>query len=405
MATIVIHAGRPKTGSTSIQRWVVDNHARLRERHGVEILVARQPKGEGTADGVRLERYESGDVTSNWVVWSWFAAKRPAVIPRRFIDDLARLADEFPTLLVTAEGLSNAFALDEAFVVGFEELARAHDVRVAIYVRPQHSAMEAEWRQAGFKHRELEPSDWVRTQTRRLNYLRVLDAFGDLAPNVALGMRPFVPDLLDGASPVEDFVRRFLSLDEELTDQHANPGLPLELVNELRHAPEGWFWGWNGIIDEERYSRESFAALLEGLELPESQKIRRSRQILQQYCHDVFESENQELIRRLEWPLSDFVPPVGDVLGEDWSLNELDVLWSPDASEAEQALLYDVLRAALSRERIDGRTIHDMVESSGSHSSRIARARRVLAREGMIRGSANLLRRIVRRLREAMHRS
>jgi hypothetical protein len=103
---------------------------------------------------------------------------------------------------------------------------------------------------------------------------------------------------------------------------------------------------WSG--ERERYPRRRMVGLFEGLVIAESERIRRSRLILQAYCRRVFESENQELIQRLKWPISHLVPPTGALDG-DWQIDELDLLWSPEASEAELALLYRALSAALAQ--------------------------------------------------------
>ena len=345
MATIVIHAGMHKTGSTSIQRWIADNHERLRDQHDIQVLVAANRTRRNPTDEVRFEPYESGDVNSSRWIRGLVDAQQPAAV-RRLVADLSTFANHSANLLISAELLSRMFwQLDDAFLRSLEELARDHEVRVAYYVRPQHGAIESLWRDSGFKHLELQASEWVRKQTRQLRYLRVLDSLQELAPSVGLGVRPFVPELLDGGNPVEDFVRRFLLLEERCDDVRANPGLPLSLVNVLRHAPTGWFWTWSEDRPIDTPWRGRVGTLLDGSEIQESARIRRSRAILQSYCHDVFESENQELIRRLGWPLEHFVPPTELDVG--WSLGELDDLWTPEASEAERALLYQVLRAAL----------------------------------------------------------
>src|SRR5215218_4913371 len=41
MGTIVIHAGMPKTGSTSLQRWLAKECRPLVDEHGVRVVVAR----------------------------------------------------------------------------------------------------------------------------------------------------------------------------------------------------------------------------------------------------------------------------------------------------------------------------------------------------------------------------
>ncbi len=318
----------------------------------MHVLVATSTTQPNTTGEVRLEPYESGRVNSGPLIKTWYAAGRSPLIARGFIDDLARFADLYPGVLVTAEALSQAFwRVDETFLSGFEELARDHEVRVAYYVRPQHTAIEASWREGGYK-RGYEPSEWVFEQSQQMHYLHTLELVRELAPNVSLGLRPFRIDLLDGASPVRDFLRRFLSLDEECADVHENPGLPLELANVLRHAPNGWFWSNGG--ETETYPRARVREVFAELDIAESPSIRRSRLILQQYCHDLFESENAELIRRLEWPTAGFVPSA-DGLGDEWEIAELDTLWAPAASDSERSLLYWALRAALAEPKTSAR--------------------------------------------------
>jgi len=139
-------------------------------------------------------------------------------------------------------------------------------------------------------------------------------------------------------------VAHFLSLDEKCPNVHANPGLPLQLVNVLRHSPEGWFWHGNGEV--ENYPRWKYKKVFEGLEVVDAPSIVRSRLILQQYSHEVFEPENQMLIHDLGWPIEAFVPSAPGLDGQR-DVGDLDVLWAPDASDAERALLFRALRAAL----------------------------------------------------------
>ena len=71
----------------------------------------------------------------------------------------------------------------------------------------------------------------------------------------------------------------------------------------------------------------------------------RSRQVLRAYCRDGFEDDNQELIRRLAWPATEFVP-AAKIQGQ-WDVSELDDLWTPKDSPAELTRLFDELSARL----------------------------------------------------------
>src|SRR5680860_1370978 len=113
MATIILHAGMPKTGSTSIQRWIIHNADRIRRQNGVQVLVATSGTRRNPTDEVRLEPYESGDVNSGRLVKTWRAAGRAPEVVRRFVDDLSRFAQCSSMVLVDPpEELRKRFAGD-----------------------------------------------------------------------------------------------------------------------------------------------------------------------------------------------------------------------------------------------------------------------------------------------------
>src|SRR5680860_14847 len=90
MATIILHAGMPKTGSTSIQRWIIHNADRIRRQNGVQVLVATSGTRRNPSDEVRLEPYESGDVNSGRLVKTWMAAGQAPEVVRGLLVDRAR---------------------------------------------------------------------------------------------------------------------------------------------------------------------------------------------------------------------------------------------------------------------------------------------------------------------------
>ena len=126
-----------------------------------------------------------------------------------------------------------------------EELARAHSVRVAYYVRPQHSWLESAWLQWGFRDRRP-PDVWLRRQRSRLEYLQISDAIRRSAPHLSFEMRPFRSDLLEGGHVVSDFAGVFLGLDDlaptVTRERWSNRSIPLEMAILLREAPRGLFW-------------------------------------------------------------------------------------------------------------------------------------------------------------------
>jgi hypothetical protein len=280
-------------------------------------------------------------VNSGRIVMAWHGYGNAPSIAQRFVRDLGDLAARHDKVLVTAEAFSMFFyRLDEPFLTALDALAGDHTVRVAYYVRPQHTAIEALWRQGGFR-RPDSPSDAVRESAATLHYLRTKTGDEAGAPNVDYVVRPFRSDLLDRGSAVSDFARTFLGIEAEGPDIKENTGLPLERVNRLRLAPDGKFW--NGRV--ERYPRGKLRAAAAHLRLPSSPATKRSRQILRAYCREQFEPENQQLIHALGWPATEFVPAAA--LSGPWDLAELDDLWTPKDSPAELAGVFDELSTRL----------------------------------------------------------
>lgn len=328
-----------KTGSTSVQRWLTQNRELLAELH-VQLVASSHTDGD-PSDHPLIQPYEGGNVNSGRIVLAWGAGGFAPSIAQRFVSDLGRLAARYEKVLVTAEAFSMFFyRLDEPFLSALDALARDHTVRVAYYVRPQHTAIEALWRQGGFR-RPAAPSDAVAEMANTLHYLQTKAGVEERAPNVDFVVRPFRSDLLGGGSAVTDFAQQFLGIQTSGPDIQENSGLPLELVNRLRQAPDGRFW--NGRV--ERYPRGRLRAAAAHLDLPSSPETKRSRQILRAYCRQVFEDDNQALIRQLAWPATEFVPAAK--LHGDWAVAELDDLWTPKDSPDALNRLFDQLSARL----------------------------------------------------------
>ncbi len=348
MGTVVLHAGIPKTGSSSIQSWLANNAEVLRSQLGVRLMVARNRILPGEKRRrLRVEEYASGGMNSGTFVQAYVGFKRSTRILDSFFAGVAEFATRHGLSVISSENFAQLFSVDGGdgpFLQSLDDLAREHRVRVAYYVRPQHSCLEAMWRQWGFR-RAAPPSVYIADEAEQLHYLRTHAAIKEAAPHVSFEMRPFRADLLHGASPVVDFAHHFLDADELLPrapDSRMNVGLPLELVNLLRSGPKEL----TGRDPHDNAALVQLQRLFSDVQLPVASKIERSRLVLLAYCHERFEAENRILLSRLGWPVTDFVPPA-DVT--HWDLSEIDDLWRPDASAPEVALLYVALRAVLDK--------------------------------------------------------
>ena len=354
MGTVVLHAGMPKTGSTSIQTWLRAHARDLREKHDTAIVhVAASYEGQ-----TRFEALESGfTINSISFLLQYHLARQGSAgadelraLADDFVSALERSASDHGTVVVSAEGFATLFiAADEPFLQSLDRLAQRHTVRIAYYVRPQHTAIEARWRQWGFRN-DLSPSDWVLDQADQLRYADTFDHVRRLAPGISFGVRPFRTDLLEGGNVVVDFAREFLCIQEPggADDMLENVGLSLDFANLLRGAPAS-------LIDDPGTNVNAGGRQLKlgilgrswGLE--ESQAARDSRAVLHRYAYDEFEPRNRALVADLHWPTESFVSPPDERATPGSELIDLDELWKPRASQTARAYLYAALSDLMTR--------------------------------------------------------
>lgn len=332
VAVIVIHAGMGKAGSSSVQRWLQTNSPALRE--GGFTLLAAPPSESGE---IAFAPHDGGRFNSRWIMESVLAD--PAAAQQRadaFAEALAVSAERYGDVVVSAEAFGRVFYGPHVpTLTALQRLSARHEVRVAYYARPQHTSLEARWRQAGFRT-AMRPSTFIERRAAILHYASTRRGVRSLAPGVQFEPRPFHEDLLDGGDVVADFAGRFLGV-EAAEEVWVNRGLPLEVVNVLHAAPPGMFWDRS--YGNRRVKR--IKQLLDGHPIPEkAERIAFSRQVLLKYAYERFAAENSAL----GW--EDFVPEPEDPEGTP-GLEALDELWAPQASEAELSVLFRTLLAAI----------------------------------------------------------
>ena len=350
MALIIFHAGMSKTGSTSIQEWLAAHLPLLRSR-GIQSMRIEQSR---PTDPVALVPSTRANATSKFLPAARDPATRPEVA-RRICEELDAHAAHADVLVVSSESYE-VFFNDAANAKGdvtsvfghLDALARAHSVRVAYYVRPQHSWLESAWLQWGFRD-VRQPDVWLRRQRSKLEYLQISERVRQSAPHLSFEMRPFRVDLLDGGHVVSDFARVFLGLRDlppaSTPERWSNRSIPLEMAIVLRDAPPGMFW--SNMHDNKVFY--PLKKLILQWDLPQTEVVARSRQVLQRYAHATFESDNQRLVRELGWNTEYFVPPAEDSEeAADAGLAELNVLWKSVASDAERQALFRALQQLLS---------------------------------------------------------
>jgi len=382
MGTVVLHAGMGKAGSSSVQAWLAENANRLRKLQ-IGVLVAR---AEEKGAGIQLDECRPGRINSDAVVDSYSEASDKRAVVENVLEQLGAAATRHRLAVLTGGAMELFFWRgDEDFLSGLDDLARNHEVRVAYYVRPQHTALEAHWRQWGFRSGST-PSQYLATRSRALHYFDTYASVRRYAPSVSFEPRPFRRDLLDGGDPATDFARSFLGLaDTSAVDSiWSNPGLSLEVVNALSYAPPGLFW--SSIHDNGRIPM--IKKVLARSDAVEHEETTRSRALLHDYCYKRFEAGNSGLIDAMGWETDSFVPPPEDHDdGDEPCLTALDELWRPKASEAELKVLYSALDHSISqlvRERAP-----NGYATPSRPTARRARLRRLRRRLGSRRRGGN----------------
>lgn len=327
----------PKSGSSSIQRWLSASAKSLRQSG---FTVVRAPAN--SAGAVAFEPYEHGQLNSGWIVnqaVSWPRSRQIDLVDR-LVDALADAADKHGNIVLSGESFAHVFwSLREEALNRFEQLSKRHRLCVAYYVRPQHSTLEAAWRQWGFRSGHP-PSTYVADYATHLHHARTRQGVNACAPGLEFEPRALLEEHLERGDLVCDFAGRFLGIEAPPVGGRENAGLPLEAAKLLSAAPSGMFWS----STDDNSQLEWIKRLLDGNSMPQDDSTIQSRLVLRRYAHERFADENAEL----GWV--DFVPPPPEDLDIP-DLNALDRFWAPQASPVELAIVFRALSAA-----IDGHT-------------------------------------------------
>ncbi|MDW3217045.1 MAG: hypothetical protein R8F63_00420 [Acidimicrobiales bacterium] len=360
MSTILVHAGMPKTGSTSIQTWLRENAAMLRAEHGATVVV----DGPSSDGDLVAAPYEHGPwVVSNGFLLHTNHEQQGAADPARlvelgdaFADRLVGAADLHGDIIVTAEAFAHPILEgNEPVLAALQRAAGKHRVRVVLYVRPQHDAVEARWRQWGYFN-AAGLSEFWRSQLPTLSYGPGIEAATTHAPDVAFEIRPFRRDLLTDGDVVVDFARHACGV--EGVAPHtlaANPGLSLDLVLLLAGAPDdvvraadrdgsGTDWGRRQV---------TLSSLTAEWDIPVSDQAREVRRAIHALAYRQFAAQNRALAAAQGWAGGEFVPAPEDEV--DVTVDDLDRLIEPRIDASTLAIVRSAIRdLCLAREAAHG---------------------------------------------------
>jgi hypothetical protein len=343
MATVVLHAGMPKAGSSAIQQFLHRNATAIEADTGTRLLVFRRAQ-DGDPGG--LQPYTRGSINSGAVWFRFLISNRDPAVFETFFRDLDRAARGHERVLLTSEAFASPIAeLEPSFLAGLARLGETHEVHVAYYVRAQHESLEAGWRQWGFRS-DSTPGEYLRRRERTLDYDATREGFADQVPGCSFDMRPYVRHPDRPSALIDDFAAHYLpGLSDMVTMPAAavNPGLPLDVINVLRYAPRGLFWE----SQDDNASLRAMKELFAGAELVDSTPVVASRERLHRMCHERFEAGNRRVARTMGWTQEGLIapPPTTGLVDDDYDF--LDELWDSRLDARAREQLFTALRRAL----------------------------------------------------------
>jgi hypothetical protein len=231
MRRLIIHAGFPKTGSSSsiqnaVGRYLPALNARGFYMFGKDMRVGR--------DGVhpRLPLWFLEDAAKSFAKGQTLTEK-----VRRGFADVGNDA----TLLLTAENLEQV-KMPRLFVGADQEA----EVTVVFYMRPQADWIPSAWKQWAMK--KGVPLGVFLKQClarNRPQNLASLEAWAKTLPSAKIIVRPFFRDVMVGGNPAADFFTLigFGSFDEESLAEPVNPSMDYALLHVMMKNAKHLFKG------------------------------------------------------------------------------------------------------------------------------------------------------------------
>lgn len=221
MASIIIHAGFPKTGSSAIQRALRASAATLSER-SIFVFGADLTVRPGTTTGMPAWHLEA-------------AKRRMQPLAADIGAETVKVGDD-ATFVISAENLAN-----RGFAEMFRGLDDMADVTLIFYVRPQIHWLASAWAQFGV-HKGRRIGDYVENalSSGHPNYMQRIRAWQTSLPQAHIGVRPLIPDFLFDGGADTDFFHSVLHAGEALVPNPSptNASFDYSLLHLLSRNPE-----------------------------------------------------------------------------------------------------------------------------------------------------------------------
>lgn len=230
MRRLIIHAGFPKTGSSSIQN-AVGRHLPVLNERGVFMVGRDMRVGR---DGVhpRLPLWFLEDAARNY--------PDGRTLTEMVRCGFAEVGDD-ATLLLTSENLGQV-NMPRLFVGADQEA----EVTIVFYMRPQVDWIPSAWKQWAMKT-EVSLGAFVKQclARGRPQNLASLEAWAKTLPFAKIIVRPFFRDAMVGGNPAADFFALigFDSFDEQSLAEPVNPSMDYALLHVMMRNAKDLFEG------------------------------------------------------------------------------------------------------------------------------------------------------------------
>ena len=224
MTALILHAGFPKCGSTSIFNAMVAQLPALRAR-GVRVF---------NRDLALPETPEELQPPLWPLQQAMESAEAGIAFQARLRGQIAA-ADPGDTLVLSSENLADLRAPERLFA----GLDQECDVTVVAYIRPQIDWIPSAWKQWDLKDGlTLEASLQRHLRVNQPNYLGIMQAWRDALPRAQIRLRPFLPRLMARGQPAYDFFALFdwPTGEESVFTEASNPSVDFALMHfMMRH--------------------------------------------------------------------------------------------------------------------------------------------------------------------------
>jgi hypothetical protein len=225
MGRIIIHAGFAKCGSASIRTALFQNFRNL-QKHNIFVFDKDLRIARAAADLVG---------TPIWCLEQ--AKKKSEKLAQRLAAETALLSKRKGdyVAILSAENLANP-----GMAHLFLGLDSHFDVDVVFYLRPQLQWIPSAWKQWGLKT-GVPLNDFVCqcVDARRPTFRQGIESWKTTLPAANLHVRFFIPELLAGRNPAQDFFN-LLGLSEKeyaFESEARNPSLDVSVLHVLSKNP------------------------------------------------------------------------------------------------------------------------------------------------------------------------